>query len=127
MTTTTSIESVASDGAYVSASNLDSENRIKVSDFLGWQRDGTLILSPSFQRRPVWKPIAKSYLMDTIVRGFPVRVIYIRERVDLDRQQTVREIVDGQQRLRTIISFVAPDALTDFDPARDELTGAIST
>ena len=94
----------------------------KVSDFLGWQRDGTLVLSPSFQRRPVWKPIAKSFLIDTIVRGFPVPVIYIRERVDLDSQITVREVVDGQQRLRTILSFVAPDSLSDYEPRRDEFT-----
>jgi hypothetical protein len=92
----------------------------KVSDFLGWQRDDALVLSPSFQRRPVWKPIAKSFLIDTIVRGFPVPVIYIRERVDLDTQRTVREVVDGQQRLRTILSFVAPKSLADFDAARDE-------
>ena len=94
----------------------------KVADFLGWQRDGTLVLSPSFQRRPVWKPIAKSFLIDTIVRGFPVPVIYIRERVDLESQTTVREIVDGQQRLRTILSFVAPDSLPDYQPQRDEFT-----
>jgi len=92
----------------------------KVSDFVGWQRDGMLVLSPSFQRRPVWKPIAKSFLMDTIVRGFPVPVIYIRERVDLDTQRTVREVVDGQQRLRTILSFIAPQELPDFNPNRDE-------
>lgn len=92
----------------------------KVSDFLGWQRDGTLVLSPSFQRRPVWRSIAKSFLIDTLVRGFPVPVIYIRERVDLDAQRTVREVVDGQQRLRTILSFVAPEALSDFAMSRDE-------
>ena len=92
----------------------------KVSDFVGWQRDGTLLLSPSFQRRPVWKPIAKSFLIDTIVRGFPVPVIYIRERVDLDTQRTIREVVDGQQRLRTIISFIASDLLTDFNARNDE-------
>jgi hypothetical protein len=94
----------------------------KVSDFLGWQREGALVLSPSFQRRPVWKPIAKSFLIDTLVRGFPVPVVYIRERVDLDVQRTVREVVDGQQRLRTIISFIDPSALPDFEPDRDEFT-----
>ncbi|HWF15814.1 MAG TPA: DUF262 domain-containing protein [Acidimicrobiales bacterium] len=94
----------------------------KVSDFLGWQREESLILSPSFQRRPVWKPMAKSFLIDTLVRGFPVPVVYIRERVDLDIQRTVREVVDGQQRLRTIISFIDPSALPDFDPDRDEFT-----
>lgn len=78
----------------------------KVNDFLSWQKQGALVLSPSFQRRPVWDKIAKSFLLDTILRGLPVPVIYIRERLDLDAQQTIREVVDGQQRLRTLFGFI---------------------
>jgi len=44
-----------------------SKTTYKVSDFISWQRSRTLVLSPSFQRRPVWQPSAKSYLLDTIV------------------------------------------------------------
>ncbi len=95
----------------------------KVSDFLSWQRANTLVLSASFQRRPVWKPPAKSYLMDTIVRGLPIPIIFLRERrSDLTRLEPVREIVDGQQRIRTIISFIAPNLLSDFKPDRDSFT-----
>ena len=94
-------------------------SQYKLSDFIGWQRAGSLKLSPSFQRRPVWKPAAKSYLVDTIVRGLPVPVIYLRERLDLDRQETIREVVDGQQRLRTLFAFVSEALLTDFEPSRD--------
>lgn len=93
--------------------------QFKLSDFIGWQRDGSLRLSPSFQRRPVWKPDAKSFLVDTVVRGLPVPVIYLRERLDLERQETVREVVDGQQRLRTLLGFVNEALLKDFDPERD--------
>ena len=94
-------------------------SQYKLSDFIGWQRAGSLQLSPSFQRRPVWKPAAKSYLVDTIVRGLPVPVIYLRERLNLDRQETIREVVDGQQRLRTLFAFVSEALLTDFEPSRD--------
>jgi uncharacterized protein with ParB-like and HNH nuclease domain len=31
-------------------------------------------------------------------------------------------VVDGQQRLRTVISFVEPNLLHDFDPSSDEFT-----
>jgi hypothetical protein len=31
----------------------------------------------------------------------------------------MREVVDGQQRIRTVISYVAPSLLKDFDPSRD--------
>lgn len=90
-----------------------------VSDFLSWQRAGHLELSPSFQRRSVWKPGAKSYLVDTVVRGLPVPVIFVREKLDLDSAETVREVVDGQQRLRTLLSFIEPSSLRNFNPKRD--------
>lgn len=95
------------------------KTQFKVSDFLSWQRDGSLILSPSFQRRSVWKPEAKSYFVDTVLRGLPAPVIYIRDRVDLETQRTTREIVDGQQRLRTLLAYIDPSSLKDYDEARD--------
>lgn len=94
----------------------------KVSDFLGWQRQRLLELSPSFQRRAVWKADAKSYFVDTIIRGYPVPIIFVREKLDLGRQDTVREIVDGQQRLRTLLGFIDSSCLPDFRPERDDFT-----
>jgi Protein of unknown function DUF262 len=96
--------------------------QFKVSDFLSWQREGSLILSPSFQRRPVWRPSAKSYLLDTVARGLPVPIIFIRERINLTTQTTIREIVDGQQRLRTLFTFIDSDSLPDFDKTRDQFS-----
>lgn len=96
--------------------------QFKVSDFLSWQREGSLILSPSFQRRPVWQAPAKSYLIDTISRNLPVPVIFVRERVDLHTQRAIREVVDGQQRLRTLFTFIDSASLRDFDKERDQFT-----
>jgi len=93
-----------------------------VSDFLDWQRDGTLDLSPAFQRRSVWKPGAKSYLVDTVHRGLPVPLIFLRQRLDLDTQRTVREVIDGQQRLRTLFSFIDHSVLSDWDEGQDSFT-----
>jgi Protein of unknown function DUF262 len=90
-----------------------------VSDFLDWQRQGALDLDPPFQRRSVWKQGAKSYLIDTVVRGLPTPLIFIRERIDPDTLRPMREVIDGQQRLRTLIAFIEPSALADFDPDRD--------
>lgn len=92
----------------------------KVSDFIQWQRDGLLKLNPNFQRRSVWKTGAKSYLIDTIIRGLPMPIIFLRDlKTDLKTLASVRDVVDGQQRLRTVISFVAPSLLKDLDPGRD--------
>jgi len=96
-----------------------SKSQYKVSDFLSWQRSGSLELSPQFQRRPVWPPAAKSYLIDSVVRGLPMPIVFIRARTDLSTLEPKREIVDGQQRLRTLFSFIEPGILKDYDPAHD--------
>lgn len=94
----------------------------RVSDFLSWQRAGTLELSPSFQRRPVWPPAAKSYFIDTVVRGLPVPIIFLREQTDIQQLQPKRQVVDGQQRIRTLLSFIEPSCLPDFRRDRDLFT-----
>lgn len=76
-----------------------------VSDFLEWHQNGLLDLSPAFQRRGVWTKAAKSYLIDTIIRGRPMPKVLITQ--ELTNQKTVRTVVDGQQRLRAILEFVA--------------------
>lgn len=99
-----------------------SPTQFRVGDFVGWQRDKTLDLNPTFQRRSVWRLPARSYLLDTVVRGLPVPLIFLRERVELSSQRITREVVDGQQRLRSLFAFVDPGLLDDFKPARDEFT-----
>jgi len=93
----------------------------RVSDFLSWQRAKSLVLSPSFQRRPVWKSGAKSYLIDTVARGLPMPIIFLREqKTSLESLEPKREVVDGQQRLRTLMSFIEPKTLTDYKKERDD-------
>jgi len=76
-----------------------------VNDFLSWDERGELILQPRFQRRDVWSPKAKSHLIDTILRGLPIPIIFVRQNVDPKQRKTIREVVDGQQRLRAVISY----------------------
>jgi hypothetical protein len=71
---------------------------------------------------PVWPRGAKSFLIDTILRGIPMPIVFLRERTNLKALEPQREVVDGQQRLRTIISFVQPELLADFNEQRDAFT-----
>ena len=77
-----------------------------VADFLSWQKEGSLNINPPFQRRFVWKPDAKSYFIDTVIKGLPAPIIYLRQHTDLRTQKTVREVVDGQQRLTALYAVV---------------------
>jgi hypothetical protein len=54
----------------------------------------------------VWTDKAKSFLIDTILRGKPIPKVFIRQKINVSTKTSVREVVDGQQRLRTILSFV---------------------
>ena len=59
-------------------------------------------------------------MLDTVVRGLPIPIIFLREqKTDLTRLEHKREVVDGQQRLRTILSFIQPQSLPNYNAARD--------
>jgi hypothetical protein len=75
-----------------------------ISDFSEWNATSLLELSPEFQRRSVWSERAKSYLIDTIVRGKPIPKILITQ--NLKQSRNIRVVVDGQQRLRAILEFM---------------------
>lgn len=76
-----------------------------VADFLEWNGSNLLDVSPKFQRRSVWTRAAKSFLIDTILRGKPMPKVLLTQ--DLIGKKNVRTVVDGQQRIRTIIEFVS--------------------
>jgi hypothetical protein len=77
-----------------------------IGDFAEWNDRGELVLAPKFQRREVWSDKARSYLIDTILRGKPIPKIYMRQDVNPGKRRAVREIVDGQQRLHTVLNFI---------------------
>jgi hypothetical protein len=75
-------------------------------DFLTWQESGALVLTPKFQRRGVWNTPARSYLIDTLIRGMPVPPIFLRVTQSEDKRRTVREVIDGQQRISAVLDFL---------------------
>ncbi len=77
-----------------------------IADFLEWDRNQQLELNARFQRRSVWSENARSYLMDSIVRGRPIPKIFIRQKLNPTTKVALKEVVDGQQRVRTILNYL---------------------
>lgn len=69
-------------------------------------RDQELVLKPLFQRNPVWTATQKSYLIDSILRGYPVPEIYLQTVEDDDGNES-HIVVDGQQRIRACLEYVS--------------------
>ncbi|WAA66424.1 DUF262 domain-containing protein [Microbacterium oxydans] len=76
-----------------------------VQDLLNAHQRGELNVSPWYQRRSVWSTPHKSYLINSIFLSAPVPTIYLRHTIDLEAERTVKEVVDGQQRCRSIIEY----------------------
>ncbi len=77
----------------------------RVADLIDWNKAGRLDLNPAFQRLQVWTPDGRSYLIDTILQGLPMPKVFIRTRFSTGPQEVIREVVDGQQRIRAILDF----------------------
>lgn len=70
---------------------------------------GEIDLQPEFQRGQVWPDLKKKRLIDTLLREWYVPAIHIVVNDELDKE----EILDGQQRLRTIIEFMNDEFSVD--------------
>lgn len=69
-------------------------------------REEKLNLNPWYQRRSVWTRPQKAYLINTILEKKAVPSLYIRHSLDLEKEKSIKEVVDGQQRIRSIIEYV---------------------
>src|SRR5262245_7497354 len=80
---------------------------IILQDIVNFYRRDELNLRPWYQRRIVWTTQQQSYLINTIHEQKPVPSIYIRHSIDVGSGRSIREVVDGQQRLAAVLEYAA--------------------
>jgi uncharacterized protein with ParB-like and HNH nuclease domain len=78
---------------------------IVIQDLINLYNSDELNLNPWYQRRSVWTPPQRAYLINTLLESKPIPAIYIRHSIDLELEKSIKEIVDGQQRIRSILSY----------------------
>ena len=81
-----------------------------IFEIIGSIKRGELILQPEFQRKFVWNSKHMESFIETILKGYPFPEIYIAQKgLDLETLQGQQVVVDGQQRLSTILRYVTDD------------------
>ena len=68
-----------------------------------WKRKGKLILDPNFQRREVWNIKQMSQFIESLILGIPIPSVLLAD----DKKNNRYVVIDGKQRLNTIIEFLA--------------------
>ena len=97
---------------------LVTETKIFINEFHAYAEE--YITRPPYQRKTVWSKKKKENLLDSLFRRYYVPKIVIRE-VRLSKDKTVREIIDGQQRINVVQEFFddklkVPRSLKDLHP-----------
>ncbi|CAG0962866.1 hypothetical protein METP2_00908 [Methanosarcinales archaeon] len=88
----------------------------KISEIYQRIKGKTLVPQPEFQRKFVWNKAHKEKFIDTILNGYPFPEIYIAQKgIDLEKIENQEVVVDGQQRLSTIVQYIEePEGSREF-------------
>lgn len=79
----------------------------RVSNLIREVEDGTLVLSPVFQRRLVWTNVVKDRFLETVKLGLPFPEIFIATgEIDTITMKRKNWLVDGQQRVSALRQYV---------------------
>lgn len=88
----------------------------------------SLEISPKFQRRAVWQEKERAFLMTTIYSNLPFPEIYMQVETDIDSGKSKYVVVDGQQRVTSILMFIDNEfPLPDNDEWNGEYFKDLST
>jgi Uncharacterized conserved protein len=86
--------------------------QMSIGEVVNLYRDGEIIIRPEFQRLFRWSIEQQSRLIESILLDIPLPTIFVAQRED-----AVWEVVDGLQRLSTILQFMGE--------LKDPLTGKL--
>ena len=82
----------------------------KVRELISLVRERKLTPRPEFQRRLVWSRDDKNHFLDSVLKGYPFPEIYFADgEVDLESGEGTQLLVDGLQRVSTIIQYFEAD------------------
>lgn len=103
-------------------------NTITISQFYENHKLKKYNYDPPCQRNSVWNVEKKSFLIDSILKNYPIPPVFFRQIIDTATGITKYEVIDGKQRLQSIVSFIdnkipLPNDFGIGDYGNEELNG----
>lgn len=104
-------------------------NKLVISEFYENDKAGKYDYNTVYQRDKVWSEEKKSFLIDSILKNYPIPPVFFRMKIDQDTGLTKYDVIDGKQRLTTIRDFIdgkisLPEDFGDDKIGSSELNGA---
>src|SRR6266513_445631 len=94
---------------------------LTVGDIIDLRSQQMLVVNPEYQRGVVWTLSQKKKLVDSVLRGYPIPLIYLHH-IQQQAGKLVSqryEVIDGQQRINALSDY-HDGAFRLFDPVKDE-------
>lgn len=81
-------------------------NKITIANFYEGYTLGKYNFDPPYQRRSLWTEEKQSFLIDSILKNFPIPPIFLHQKINDSTGKTFYDVIDGKQRLTAIIEFI---------------------
>lgn len=82
---------------------------LKLDTLITYFNERRINLAPAFQRNRAWTPKMRQGLIKNIVRRRPIPAIFVYKKADPDDAKYMFTILDGKQRLESILMFIRND------------------
>lgn len=83
------------------------DNRKSIKDITSMFSEGSLVVDETYQRRSVWSEKDKIRLIETVLLNLIIPVLFFwKAETDPETGASITHIVDGQQRIKAICSYV---------------------
>ncbi|MCP1911514.1 uncharacterized protein with ParB-like and HNH nuclease domain [Bradyrhizobium elkanii] len=79
---------------------------MSVTDYCQAFKAKKIVVNEEYQRKEgLWNNSARSFFIESILLEYPIPKLFLYAKLDLKTRETIKEIVDGQQRSQALVAF----------------------
>lgn len=93
---------------------------ITIAELRDRYKNKQIELEPPYQRKPAWKRKQRLLLLSSLFNGIPIPALIFHKHFNEQSQKLIYDVLDGKQRIETILHFIELKTLRDEDTLRVE-------